>query len=50
MRPRIVVDHCVIAISDWERSNDFYREALGAQVDQEDESPPSNDSAILVRR
>ncbi|MEZ5100401.1 MAG: VOC family protein [Thermoleophilia bacterium] len=25
------LDHCVIAVSDWERSNDFYREILGAE-------------------
>jgi catechol 2,3-dioxygenase-like lactoylglutathione lyase family enzyme len=35
--PRIVIDHCVIAVSDWERSNDFYRDVLGAQVDQQDD-------------
>lgn len=26
------LDHCVIAISDWERSNAFYREVLGAEI------------------
>jgi catechol 2,3-dioxygenase-like lactoylglutathione lyase family enzyme len=26
------LDHCVIAVSDWERSNAFYREVLGAEV------------------
>jgi catechol 2,3-dioxygenase-like lactoylglutathione lyase family enzyme len=25
-------DHCVIAVSDWERSNSFYRDVLGADV------------------
>jgi catechol 2,3-dioxygenase-like lactoylglutathione lyase family enzyme len=25
-------DHCVIAVSDWERSNAFYAEVLGAEV------------------
>ncbi len=25
-------DHCVIAVSDWERSNAFYRDVLGAEV------------------
>ncbi len=35
--PRIVIDHCVIAVSDWKRSNDFYRDVLGAQVDQRDD-------------
>jgi catechol 2,3-dioxygenase-like lactoylglutathione lyase family enzyme len=35
--PRVVFDHCVIAVSDWERSNNFYRDVLGAQVDQKDD-------------
>ena len=35
--PRIVIDHCVIAVSDWKRSNAFYRDVLGAEVDQKDE-------------
>jgi catechol 2,3-dioxygenase-like lactoylglutathione lyase family enzyme len=26
------LDHCVIAVSDWDRSNAFYAEALGAEV------------------
>jgi catechol 2,3-dioxygenase-like lactoylglutathione lyase family enzyme len=26
------LDHCVIAVSDWDRSNAFYREVLGAEV------------------
>jgi catechol 2,3-dioxygenase-like lactoylglutathione lyase family enzyme len=25
-------DHCVIAVSDWERSNAFYRDVIGAEV------------------
>jgi catechol 2,3-dioxygenase-like lactoylglutathione lyase family enzyme len=25
-------DHCVIHVSDWERSNAFYRDVLGAEV------------------
>jgi catechol 2,3-dioxygenase-like lactoylglutathione lyase family enzyme len=25
-------DHCVIAVSDWERSNAFYRDVLGAEL------------------
>ena len=29
---RISFDHCVIHVSDWERSNAFYREVLGADV------------------
>jgi len=28
----IVLDHCVIHVSDWERSNRFYRDVLGAEV------------------
>lgn len=31
---RLELDHCVIAVSDWERSNAFYRDVLGATVDQ----------------
>ena len=31
MRP-IRLDHCVIHVSDWERSNAFYRDVLGAEV------------------
>jgi catechol 2,3-dioxygenase-like lactoylglutathione lyase family enzyme len=26
------IDHCVIAVSDWERSNAFYRDVLGAEL------------------
>jgi catechol 2,3-dioxygenase-like lactoylglutathione lyase family enzyme len=28
----ISLDHCVIAVTDWERSNAFYRDVLGADV------------------
>ena len=28
----IALDHCVIAVSDWERSNRFYRDVLGAEL------------------
>jgi hypothetical protein len=28
----ISVDHLVIAISDWDRSNAFYRDVVGAEV------------------
>jgi catechol 2,3-dioxygenase-like lactoylglutathione lyase family enzyme len=28
----IRLDHCVIAVSDWEVSNRFYREVVGAEV------------------
>lgn len=33
----MTLDHCVIAVSDWERSNAFYRDVLGAEVVQRDE-------------
>jgi catechol 2,3-dioxygenase-like lactoylglutathione lyase family enzyme len=29
-KPRL--DHCVIHVSDWDRSNRFYREVLGAEI------------------
>lgn len=29
---RIKLDHCVIHITDWERSNRFYRDVLGADL------------------
>ena len=29
---RVALDHCVIAVSDWERSNVFYRDVLAADV------------------
>jgi catechol 2,3-dioxygenase-like lactoylglutathione lyase family enzyme len=32
VRPRLDLDHSVIAVSDWERSNAFYSEVLGAEV------------------
>jgi catechol 2,3-dioxygenase-like lactoylglutathione lyase family enzyme len=32
MTPRISFDHCVIHVSDWERSNRFYAEVMGAEV------------------
>ncbi|HEY7077643.1 MAG TPA: VOC family protein [Solirubrobacteraceae bacterium] len=28
----IDLDHCVIAVSDWERANAFYRDVIGAEV------------------
>jgi catechol 2,3-dioxygenase-like lactoylglutathione lyase family enzyme len=31
-RARIRLDHVVIAITDWERSNAFYRDVLGAEL------------------
>ena len=30
--PELRFDHCVIAVSDWERANAFYRDVLGAEV------------------
>jgi catechol 2,3-dioxygenase-like lactoylglutathione lyase family enzyme len=32
--PRITLDHCVVHVSDWSRSNEFYRQILGAEVVQ----------------
>ena len=32
--PEIVLDHCVIHVTDWARSNAFYREVMGAEVFQ----------------
>jgi catechol 2,3-dioxygenase-like lactoylglutathione lyase family enzyme len=32
MAPPVKLDHCVIHISDWERSNAFYRDVIGAEV------------------
>ena len=29
---RVSFDHCVIAVSDWERSNAFYRDVVGAEL------------------
>jgi len=29
---RIKLDHCVIHVTDWDRSNRFYRDVLGAQL------------------
>lgn len=29
---RIKLDHCVIHVTNWERSNQFYRDVLGAQL------------------
>lgn len=30
--PAIGLDHCVIHVTDWERSNAFYRDVLGAEI------------------
>ena len=32
--PRVALDHCVVHVSDWARSNEFYRRVLGAEVVQ----------------
>ena len=32
MTIHVELDHCVIHVSDWARSNDFYRDVLGAEV------------------
>jgi nucleoside-diphosphate-sugar epimerase/catechol 2,3-dioxygenase-like lactoylglutathione lyase family enzyme len=29
---RVALDHCVIHVTDWERSNAFYRDVIGAEV------------------
>lgn len=29
---RLKLDHCVVHVADWERSNAFYREVLGAEI------------------
>jgi catechol 2,3-dioxygenase-like lactoylglutathione lyase family enzyme len=31
-RVQLTLDHCVIAVSEWERSNSFYRDVLGAEI------------------
>jgi len=28
----VKLDHCVISVSDWQRSNAFYREVVGAEI------------------
>jgi catechol 2,3-dioxygenase-like lactoylglutathione lyase family enzyme len=30
--PPLKLDHCVIHVSDWERSNAFYRDVMGAEL------------------
>jgi catechol 2,3-dioxygenase-like lactoylglutathione lyase family enzyme len=35
--PAARLDHCVIAVSDWDRSNRFYAEVLGAELIEIDE-------------
>ena len=31
-KPAVSLDHCVIHVSDWARSNAFYRDVLGAEL------------------
>ena len=35
--PATALDHIVIAVSDWERSNAFYRDVVGAELVQQGE-------------
>ncbi len=32
MTPNVRLDHCVVHVSDWKRSNAFYRDVLGAEL------------------
>jgi catechol 2,3-dioxygenase-like lactoylglutathione lyase family enzyme len=32
MRGKMRLDHCVIHVADWERSNAFYRDVIGAEL------------------
>ena len=32
--PKVKLDHCVVHVSDWQRSNTFYRDVLGAELIQ----------------
>ena len=32
MSPKVKLDHCVVHVSDWTRSNAFYAQVLGAEV------------------
>jgi catechol 2,3-dioxygenase-like lactoylglutathione lyase family enzyme len=32
MVPKVTLDHCVVHVSDWARSNDFYARVMGAEV------------------
>lgn len=32
MDVKVTLDHCVVHVSDWERSNAFYRDVLGAEL------------------
>jgi catechol 2,3-dioxygenase-like lactoylglutathione lyase family enzyme len=37
----VALDHCVIAVSDWDRSTRFYRDVLGAQIVQQPHGFPA---------
>ncbi len=39
--PNLRLDHVVIHVSDWERSNAFYRDVLGAELIEKDDGSPS---------
>ena len=32
MSVKVALDHCVIHVSEWERSNAFYRDVMGAEI------------------
>ena len=32
MEPNVKLDHCVVHVSDWGRSNAFYQRVLGAEI------------------
>jgi catechol 2,3-dioxygenase-like lactoylglutathione lyase family enzyme len=32
MKPNVRLDHCVVHVSDWPRSNAFYRDVLGTEL------------------
>lgn len=32
MSVKVALDHCVIHVSEWERSNVFYRDVMGAEI------------------
>jgi catechol 2,3-dioxygenase-like lactoylglutathione lyase family enzyme len=41
----VKLDHCVIHVSDWERSNAFYRDVIGAEVPTGSAMPSSTATA-----
>ncbi len=38
---QVRLDHCVLCVSDWERSNTFYAEVLGAELIEKGDGGPS---------